>query len=1047
LGLPTIAIGLWALLYATGGQAAAPILYGTPAYESPVRGEPGDLLLLPGSELDSGDTVVYAAIGDSTKPLQHPSKLPQTSTPVLGIAEVVSFGGAPYALTIHLSEAMSVDQSYALWVVNSAGEWSNGIKINDARPLWFTPDETFASGPLPGLPRQLKLVGRNLQHAAGVATQVRLAGPATSYRLAVIAKAPQDSAIDRYVAKVQLPEHMLAGVYSVQLSRDGVSWVPLLGDDPRAPRKFEVLPDRKALPKFPVGSFTFGTCDPGVGICAPAREVCTPDDADRLDQTRCIAAAVAAAHAAGGGVVVFGAGTYHMNDAGHWNSTANPSSRGVSHDGLAIPEGVSLEGAGSSATILVRGTSWNAQLPMFALRGHNVVSGFTFRDARIYASNDSGSPMLLLGAISDRVRARRENASKRVSHVIITQNLFDKPFRAIVNDGSAIDHLLITSNEFGAFKTAIFLEGNSSSIADRYSFSDSIISRNQFLPGSYLDVTIGQGAIATELSGGLRVDFSENVADGASTRYLYDPANDARGWRAAYFWSMTDNVEMMLVSQNSATCTGDKDGDGEAIAFDNNHNRPGFLNLAVPVLASSSDPSADTSTITVGGSLIDQQLFYGSRVDVRPVTQYYTGDWLQVVQGPGIGQARKIWTISTGGRTDDPTVTFTVKPAFAVLPQTNSLVTDGRLFWQTYTIDNIVDQRRPLCLKSNRTRSAGGLITLYASTIDSALEGNVQYDTSGILVAHEYMLTDPKGGVNYPSTLVQSSNEIRANIISGEYGSAGATPQAQKGIVLGYSATPNTSPPPSLSFGMAISHNTISRVAAVNGAISLRGNWFTGPESNVLRGVTPWKMAYATLIFRNALPDIEQAGVGIGLSAANPYTPIAWRSVLYDNACTGTNAIQNGIVDHGTASSLVCLGRPANSCECARRPTDLAITGVVRSPEAAVGQRVVFSLNVINRGPVSATGVTFLVEQSAELSVESMSGPGILCDTENRDINLCKLGTISAGGRRTITVLASIRKIGPGRIVFSIAHQEPDPNPRNDSLSITTIGRPAGVRQ
>jgi len=963
-----------------------------------------------------------------------------------GIADVVSFGGAPYSLTIHLPVAMRTDQSYAIWVVNSAGEWSNGIQINDARPLWITPDETYASSPLPGLPRELKVVGRNLQRVSAVSTQVRLIGANTSYQLSAYSHAPQENAIDRYMARIQLPVHMLAGSYSVQISRDGVSWVPLIGDNRKTPQKLLVLADRRTPLRFLVGDYTFGTCDPGTDICPPLNEPCTPDNADRSDQTLCIAAAVATAHAADGGIVVFGAGTSFMNDAGRWTSNKNRSTKGISHHGLVVPEGVSLEGAGPGATILVRGADWDMHLPNFALQGHNTVSGFTFRDAHTYTNRDSGSPFLLLGAESDRASTPEASASKHVSHVIITQNVFDKPFTAIANNGLAIDHLLITKNEFGAFKTAIMLEGNSANTAYRYSFGDSIIRDNKFLPGSYLDVAIGQGTIASELSGGHRIDFSENIADGASTRYLYNPQTDARGWRAAYFWSMTDNVEMLLVSQNSATCTGDKDGDGEAIAFDNNHNRPGFLNLAVPILAASSDLSADTSTITVRGSLIDQQMVYGSRVDVRPVTGYYVGDWLQVVQGPGLGQARKITAISTAGAPEDPNVTFTVVPALAVLPRTNSLLTDGRLFWQTYIVDNFVDQRTPLCLKSNRTRPAGGLITLYSATTDSVVEGNVQHDTSGILAAHQYMLMDGKAGVSYPTALIQSSNEIRGNVISGEYEPENTVPHAQRGIALGYSATPNTAPPPTLSFGYAISHNVISKLVEANGAISLGRSWFTGPESKSLRGFTPWKMADSTLIFKNTLPEIDQAVVGIGLSAANPYTPIEWRSVLYNNICKGERAAQSGIVDHGTASALICREQLADSCECRRPPTDLGITGTVRSVEAAVGQPVTLSLEVINHGPESATGATLMVERPAELSIESMSGPGIICDTENPDVNLCHLGTINVGSRVTITVAGIIRAIGSGRTVFSIAHQEPDSNPNNDSVSITIVGRGGDVR-
>jgi len=130
---------------------------------------------------------------------------------------------------------------------------------------------------------------------------------------------------------------------------------------------------------------------------------------------------------------------------------------------------------------------------------------------------------------------------------------------------------------------------------------------------------------------------------------------------------MNDNVEMLLVSENMASCTGDKDGDGEALAYDNNHNRPDFSSIVVPVVAAHSDSRRNTSTVTVRGALIEKQVSYGSLIDVRPVNDYYVGDWLQVVRGQGIGQARKIIHISAGSDERGPLVSFIVFPSFDVL--------------------------------------------------------------------------------------------------------------------------------------------------------------------------------------------------------------------------------------------------------------------------------------------------------------------------------------------------------------------------------------------
>ena len=238
-----LSIGIGALLAAPQVWAAAPTVYSAAGYQSPVRGDPDDLLLLPGYGFESNDTVVYEAIGDTTKPIGHPATLPTSSSASFGIADVVSVVDAPYSLTIRLPEAMKTGQSYSLWVVNAGGEWSNAIKINDARPLWITPDEMFASASMGGLPRVIKVVGRNLQPASPMPTQVRLVGPLVTYQLpAEINKGP-NSAIDRYVARIHLPNHMKTGAYSVQVSRDGVSWVPLIDGKKQTKQILTVMAD------------------------------------------------------------------------------------------------------------------------------------------------------------------------------------------------------------------------------------------------------------------------------------------------------------------------------------------------------------------------------------------------------------------------------------------------------------------------------------------------------------------------------------------------------------------------------------------------------------------------------------------------------------------------------------------------------------------------------------------------------------------------------------------------------------------------------------
>ena len=74
-----------------------------------------------------------------------------------------------------------------------------------------------------------------------------------------------------------------------------------------------------------------------------------------------------------------------------------------------------------------------------------------------------------------------------------------------------------------------------------------MIARNVFEPGSYLDSAIGQGTHATEFGAAERMDFSDNLANGAALEGLDSPA-DARGWRAAFFWHLQGPQEQLLIA-------------------------------------------------------------------------------------------------------------------------------------------------------------------------------------------------------------------------------------------------------------------------------------------------------------------------------------------------------------------------------------------------------------------------------------------------------------------------------------------------------------------
>lgn len=838
-----------------------------------MRADPDDLLLLAGYGLRVDDEVVYSAVVNTANPPVTPAQVPTRSTADEGVAAIVSSADTPYSLTIKLPQILRTNQSYALWVHTAGGEWSRPVQINDARPLWVSPAFIYATRSLASLPRELKVIGRNLQHSPGRLTQIKLLGPQVFSGVAAVDAGPS-ATLDHYVARLRLPARLSPGTYRIQLSRDGVSWIEVPG------QTFEVRPDEAPATEYAVSDPKFGGC--------------RPDDAG--DDTGCILRAIAAAKRSGGGTVYFAAGT--------WDLIASDQPGVDPHEGIVVPDGVRLRGAGRNLTRVDRHTQWShpTSTVAFTLVGHTVVSGFRFRDLQVYQARDSAGPFIQLGEEFQRVAATPTASTIAVvNEVAITGNIFDKTFVAIAGGGLPLNRLFITDNTFGAFHSALALGGSRFNMTYPFRIDDAVIDNNRFSPGSELDLAGKTGTIASEIGAGYRLDFSGNSADGSSTEYLYG-ADDPRGWRAAFFWNMNNNLEEILVAQNRASCTGDKIGDGEAFSFDNNANTFAFTSLATVTNASS-------ASVAVSAPLVARQ---NSR-DV-PVEKYYIGHWIQIVGGPGLGQARKITSYSTNPATH--VTTFNVAPEWDVVPAPGlTRIAVGREFWQLYAVDNAVDDRMPLCQKSNRSRHDAGGIVLWAQSADSVIESNRQYDTDGILVQQNYIVPEHPCADCAMASFLQFFLEIRGNTIDGEYD--WNTDCSASGIATGIAAAPwGNATPPTVGYGVSISHNTIRHAdAARGGAIALMDSWSSGPAPH------RWPLSDSMLIHHNSIRDIDGARAlpicdrsyhpRSGISFPQPET--AWHTVLYGNSCAQVSLPISG---SGVDTVHVCAAFSPNSCEC-----------------------------------------------------------------------------------------------------------------------------------
>jgi len=831
-----------------------------------VRGDPDDLLLLAGDRLDADDRIVYQALAGGSPNVEapHPAGIPQSSSPELGLAPILSAADVPYRLVVHLPAVLVRRRPYRLWAVNAHGEWSNAVSINDLRPLWISPAVVTASGSIAGLPRSLKLIGRNLRPVDGSTLSLRLQGPRAYELNSQPSTHGVDSPLAEFVQNFPLPSLVLPGEYHVAARVDSGAWVPVPEQTLRV-----IAPATGLRQRFLVSDTLFGACHPD----------------DGLDDTACVAAAIAAASRAGGGLVVFGRGTWDLHSGA-----------------LTVPPQVDIVGQGAALTRIVRHESPLAppNSGEFVLLGSNEVRDVTFADARRLGPESPVRPILQLGVRYNTDEQPRSVPSP-VSDIVITDNVFDKTFGGIIDAGNSIERLFVTHNVLGDYRIGLGLGGNPYNVHSRFLLVDAVIRNNQFLPGSFIDLAARQGVIASEIGASRRVDFSANVADGTSTAYL-NSAGDPAGWRAAFFWHLHDSQEMLLISDNVISCSGDKDGDGEAISLDNNIN-----SFALPesqhVLAASGD------SVTVPGPLERSQ----NQRDIDVAT-FYVGHWLRIDAGAGIGQSRRIlgYHIAPDGKS----VTFTVSPQWDVPPRApDSRVSVTRSFWQTLIVGNTIDQRKPPCLKSNRTRPKGGNISVWAQATDSVVAGNRQYDADGIVFQEGYGAEEAGCTACGTWTSIPSFLDIRANLIEGEY--AWDSSCSLSGIMGSFAAAPaEHSPPPPLSIGVSISHNRITHADSLyGGAIAIVPTWFRGPpgyEAPLVSGL---------MIDHNEIRDVagapphtecdypQKGRYGIALQGEHYVAA----TVLYANRC---DDVTIPLEDRGVHTRRICEVAPADSCEC-----------------------------------------------------------------------------------------------------------------------------------
>ena len=870
-----IAIAALAVEHPDEAAAAPPQVLHTRYDPAPVVGGPGDLLFIAGAGLGPRDRVVYQALDAPRNGGRHPEAIPPASTATAGTAPIVEVSDPPYGITVQLPETVERERVYRLWVVNSAGEWSAPLLLNDPRPLWVTPAYAYATTDIAGLGRTIRVVGRNLEPAAQKPLWVRFEGPETYVVTARTGENPEEGARERpYVSEVSLPRPMMPGRYAVAVSRDRRRWITVPS------QTLSVRPDPAQLPVFSIADRRFGACRAD----------------DGADDTRCFALAFAAAREAGGGTVDVPDGT--------WNVSTDQLRADQRLSGFVMDRNVHLRGAGPHSSVIVRRASASGAQPspLLTLMGDNSVRDVAFADEERYQSIAQSRAVIRLGLPPSETPASAR-ATREVDDIVISGDTFLRVGRGIIDSGLPIRDLIVARNVFGGYDNGLLLTGGGAAPDRPFRIDDSVIRANRFVPGSYLDVAERQGTVATQLGASRRMDFSDNVADGTSTEGLQDP-QDPKGWRAAFFWNLTNSQEQLLVAGNRISCPGDKAGDGEAASFDENQDTFAFdtdqrVEAAAP------------SGVSVRGTLLRSQL--GQAV---PAT-YYDGHWVSVVAGPGMGQTRRIERYAVDPATR--LVTFRVSPRWDVAPAPGrTRIVVLRQFWQVEVVGNDVTQAAPPCRKSNLNGPRGGVIVFWAPTADSLIAGNRQRDTDGIEFLQAYSARTASCPTCVGTAALATALEIRDNLIQGEYD--WSSDCSWSGIRGYFTATPTPeAPPPVLGFGTLIAHNTISHADGQRGgAIDIARAGATGPPPG------RWPMVQNLLIFGNVIRDVHGApprpacrqgqSERTGIRIEGPAN--VSDAVLQGNTCLRVGV---PLEDAGARTRRLCVRDQENSCECAQR--------------------------------------------------------------------------------------------------------------------------------
>lgn len=118
---------------------------------------------------------------------------------------------------------------------------------------------------------------------------------------------------------------------------------------------------------------------------------------------------------------------------------------------------------------------------------------------------------------------------------------------------------------------------------------------------------------------------------------------------------------------------------------------------------------------------------------------------------------------------------------------------------------------------------------------------------------------------------------------------------------------------------------------------------------------------------------------------------------------------------------------------------DLALAKTATPDPVQVSSTLTYTLTVTNNGPAIATGVTIQDTLPAGITLQTTMPGAPVCTVAGTTVR-CALGSVASGASATVTLSGMVTAAHGLTNTASVGAQEPDPNPGDNTATVTTTG-------